>query len=153
MFTLVAYISTKKVTYASAMSSRMKPWEYMGRGTFSKWRKTKFSCRFCCSAEARCFFTHNFLITAAFISETCECSLTSIYTKRFFYICNLEIIWAGICRRGGIIANCLGKFLVGKSILRRHFRQCWLEYPLASNTAAFLGLCLCLCYTRFTYLF
>ena len=29
-------------------------------------------------------FTHNFLITDAFISEICECSLTSTNTKGFF---------------------------------------------------------------------
>ena len=80
------------------MSSRMKPSEY-GRGMFSKWRKTKFSRCFWWSAGARYFFTHNFLITAAFISETYECSLTRTNTKGFF-ICNLEIVWAGICRRG-----------------------------------------------------
>ena len=30
-------------------------------------------------------FTHNFLITAAFISETCECLLTSTNTKDVFF--------------------------------------------------------------------
>ena len=42
--------------------------------------------RFCCSADARYLFTHNFLIKAAFISETCECSLTIVLTQKVFYL-------------------------------------------------------------------
>ena len=85
------YISTRKVTYASAVSSRMNPWEYGTRHVF-KMAEDEFSCCFCCSADARYLFTHNFLISAAFVSETCECSLTSTNTKDFCFICNLEII-------------------------------------------------------------
>ena len=63
------------------------------------------------------FFIDNFLTTAAFISETCECSLTSTNTKVFF---SSE---PGFVVEAGIIANCLGKFLVDDSVLRRH--QVW----------------------------
>ena len=73
-------MSTRKVTYASPMSSRMKPWEYWARHVL-KMAEDEILLLVCCSAFARYFFTHNFLITAAFISETCESSLTSTYTR------------------------------------------------------------------------
>ena len=41
-------------------------------------------------------------------------------SKAFFFICILEII-RGFVVEAGLIANCLGKFLVENSILRRHF--------------------------------
>ena len=57
----------------------MKPWEYGTRHVF------KISpAAFAALQMGDTFFTHNFLITAAFISETCESSLTSTYTKVFF---------------------------------------------------------------------
>ena len=72
----------------------------MRRGTISKWQtKTKFSYCFCCSADARYLFTHNLLITAAFISETCECSLTSTNTKGFLFV-SLESSEPGFAVRG-----------------------------------------------------
>ena len=72
------------------MSSRMKPWEY--RLVFKMAEDEEFFCCFCCSADARYCFTHNFLLTAAFISETYERLLTSTHTKGFFFISKLEII-------------------------------------------------------------
>ena len=55
-------------------------------GAWDEARFQGFSCCFCCSVDARYFFTRNFLITAAFISETCESSLTSTYTKVFLFV-------------------------------------------------------------------
>ena len=119
MFTLVD--KHKERTYASVMSSRMKPWEYGTRHVF-KISPAAFAALQMCSADARYFFTHNFLITAAFISETCESSLTSTYTKVFLFVTS-KSSEPGFVVEAGIIANCLGKFLVENSILRRHFGQ------------------------------
>ena len=90
---------------------------------FSKCQtKTKFSCCFCCSADARYFFTHNILITAAFVTESCECSLTSTNTKGVLFVI-LKSSEPGFVVEAGIIANCFGKFLVENSYLKRHFGQ------------------------------
>ena len=69
--------------------------------------------------HARYLFTRNFLIIAAFISETCQGSLTSTNTAK-----GLFLFVTSRSSEGGIIANCLGKFFVENSILRRHFFAC-----------------------------
>ena len=92
-------------------------------GVWDEERFQNFSCCFCCSADVRYFFAHNFLITAAFISESCECSVTSTNTKGIFLFVTSKSSEPGFVVEAGIIANCLGKFLVENSILRRHFGQ------------------------------
>ena len=72
-------ISTRKVAYASEVSSRMKPWEY---GTKHVLKMTEDE--FAVLQMPDSIFTHDFLITAAFITETSECSLTSTNTKVFY---------------------------------------------------------------------
>ena len=75
-----------------------------------KWQtKTKFSWCFCCSADASYLFTHDFHIKAAFISETCKCSLNN--TKGFLFVI-LESSEPEFVIEARIIANCLGKFRV-----------------------------------------
>ena len=70
-------ISTRKVAYASTMSSRMKPLEYGTRHFF-----TASLCNFI-GACAGYFFTLSFpLITAVFISEICEEYLGFISCER-----------------------------------------------------------------------
>ena len=68
-------------------------------------------------------FYPQFSYHGCIISETCECSLTSTNTKGFFYFVTSKSSERGFVVEAGIIANCLGKFLVENSILRRHFGQ------------------------------
>ena len=71
--------------------------------------------------------------------------------KVFFFTCNLKSSqWAGICRRGRDNCEVPRQVSRRKQYSRTAFERYELEYPLASYTAASLGLCLCLCVTRFT---
>ena len=111
----------------------------------------KYGCS-CCSADARYRFAHNFLITTAFISETCDSSLTSIKQKVFF-TCNLESSEPGFVVARGRDCELPRQVSRRKQYSQTPFWAVLIEYPLASYTAASLGLCLCLCYTQFTHLF
>ena len=91
----------------------MKPWEYGTRHVF------KISP----AAFASLQMPDNFLITAAFISETCESSLTSTKHKGFFLFVTSKSSEQGFVEEARIIANCLSTFLLESSILRRHFGQ------------------------------
>ena len=83
-------ISTRQAQWAPEWSPGS-----MGRGTFSKRRKTTSSCFFCWSADARYFFTHNFLIIAAFI---CAWDLWMLLTQKAFFL--FERPWVGAKRPG-----------------------------------------------------
>ena len=57
----------------------------MGRGPFSKWQRRNSPAAFAALQLPDIFFSHNFLITAAFIQwETCECSLAITNTAKSF---------------------------------------------------------------------
>ena len=129
-------ISTRKVKYACVMSSRMKPWEYGTRHVF----------KICCSADARYFFYPQFYYHGCiYFSLRCSAGgfvclrrrlhlflrlvnlhlpdLTSTNTKVFFLFVTWKSCEPRFVVEGGIIPNCLGKFAVENSILRRHFGQ------------------------------
>ena len=105
-------MSARKVTYASVMSSRMKPWEYGTRHVFK-------------------------ISPAAFAAlQMPDTFLPTIFLSRlhlFLRLVNLHLpvltqetsksCEPGFVVEAGIIANCLGKFLVENSIRRRQFGQ------------------------------
>ena len=99
----------------------------MGRGTFSKRWKTKFSCCFCCKADAR-YFLPTILLSRLNVH-------LSVLTQNVFFICNVtsKSSEPGFVVGAGIIANCLGKFLVENNIPRRHFGQ-YRDYAYAFVT-------------------
>ena len=101
-------VRTRKVTYASAMSFRMKPWEYETRHAFKIADEDEILllllllCR--CQILLRLVNVH-------------------LLTQKVFLFVVLKSSKLGFVVEARIIANCLGKFLVENSILRLHFRQ------------------------------
>ena len=116
MFTLVAWAQEKWHTQSEAQWAPEGSRGSTGRGRFSKWRNLKkFSCCFCYFADVRYLFTHNLLITTAFISGTCECvnvHLPVVTQKAFLFVFSKSSEPGFLVEAGIIVANCLGKFLI-----------------------------------------
>ena len=99
-------ISTRKVTYASALS--MGVWD---EARFKNGGGRNFSAAFAALWMPDTFFTHNFLITAAFISQSCECSVTSTNAKGIFLFVTSKSSEPEFVVEAcaGMIAKCLGR--------------------------------------------
>ena len=114
-----------------------------GEARFQNGRRFQISCFFCCSTDDGYSFIHNFLITAAFISETCKCSLTNTNTKGFLFVM-LKSSEPRFVVEARIIANCLGKFLVENNIyIKACYRPKTVAYPLTRALLEYPVTCNC----------
>ena len=106
-------ISKRKVTYASVMSSRMKPWEYGTRHVF------KISpAPFAVLQMPDTFLPTIFLSRLHLFLRLVNLHLPVLTQKVFLFVTSKSSEPEFVVQ-AGIMANCLGKFLVENSILRR----------------------------------
>ena len=95
----------------------------MGRGTFSKWRKTNSPAAFAALQMPDTFLPTIFLSRLHLFPRIVNVHLPVLTQKVFVLFVTSKSSEPGFVVEAGIIANCLGKFLVESSILRRHFGQ------------------------------
>ena len=124
-------ISTRKVAYASTMSSRMKPWENRTRHVLNMAGDEILLLllnAFAALQMPGTFLPTIFLSRLHLFLRLVNQVFTyySSNTKGVLFV-TLKSSKPGFVAEAGIIANCLGKFLIENSILKRHFGQYYLN--------------------------